>query len=447
MPLPVLLPDLPRSQKSLRATVSTRTRKGRAPSAAPGKRFLANARLPPPSSMVTRFVSHCSQLGKPPPQQVGNSIVTLKKAVCEDPNTLQHCTPVETTARDSKRRTQHAIRWCFVECARTNRDLFRRLQRHVCPQGTLSLEALRKHFTPERIRGILGHKMVVFGGDIQYEQLPAFHRLQPDATHVVLNASQTNFLEQNAPSHDPWQDLRGFYKDPTFGPGVVKYQPGGVEFIAWTLRPFLQQNVCKYGALQAFFDEQQHERNETDRSRCSVSAAADQLHIPYHMGYYMSNLNHTEQQQLATDFLQSRTRVCGFRWSQPAASLRHDTFVYQTGAINSKHEGTNRSRQSVLYHHLHRRASPAEELEFGVICAQLFNAMYTESKHAPVAFHTTRIGEGVFGNAQNVSLYALVAAYACLPKRNQANIRAVSVGGFSTNEQLSLSRFFGLVGV
>jgi hypothetical protein len=404
-----------------------------------------SAHAPPPSALVTRFVQSCVQLGKPRTARlIRGRAVTVSTPLCIHPHTLQHSTRVCISDRHRfpTRHTQHTILWRFVESPRTNRALFRRLQRAVCPSERLSFGAIRHHFTPEHIHRTIAHKVVVLGGDVQHEQLPAFHRMHPSVKHVVLNASQINFLEQNAPHHDPWCDLEGFYADTTFGPGVVRSQPGGAEFVAWTLRPFLSQSNCKYGALQAFFDAQR--RHSVKNSVKSPSVPAGSLHIPHRMGYFTSNLTKTEQDTLAAAFLHSHTRVCGFRWSQPDASAEHETYVYQTGAINSKHSALYPTARSP-YHHLHRQAPPSPEFEFGVICAQLFNAMYTESKHAPVVFHTTRLGEGVFGNVQNVSLYALAAAYECLPQQNKNNIRLVTVGGFSKKDQRELSRFWGSV--
>jgi hypothetical protein len=91
----------------------------------------------------------------------------------------------------------------------------------------------------------------------------------------------------------------------------------------------------------------------------------------------------------------------------------HSTYIYQTGAINSK-SVTNR------YSDLHKKAGPTEGFEFGVMFTQFYNAMYTES-HESVVFHTTRLGEGVFGNTENISLYALLVAYAMLPDERQKN--------------------------
>lgn len=69
--------------------------------------------------------------------------------------------------------------------------------------------------------------------------------------------------------------------------------------------------------------------------------------------------------------------------------------------------------------------------------------MLHESKDTQVVFHTTRLGEGVFGNTLNISLYALLAAYARLPLNNQRNIVGISVGGHKLEECVNIKSFLG----
>ena len=296
----------------------------------------------------------------------------------------------------------------------TNKDAFNSIK---CEKFETFAD-IRQHFDaqlhkPESESNIPRNKLHFLGGDVTEKQLPAFENLHSGVKHVVLNASQTNYLEQQYPGHNPRTDLQGFYNDYTFGPGVVRSQKGGCEFLAYTCP------MKGYGATQAFF-----ESNEQNSRTMKIQG-----------GYYTSSSSQEEHNELATRFCTSDTKIKGFRWKK-TKQTPHITYVYQTGAINSVSTPTQYANRYT------QGGQPTPLFEFGVIFAQFRNAMLHESEHTEVVFHTTKLGEGVFGNTKNVSLYALLAAYESLPQKNQRNILIICVGGYSTNDVSALNRFF-----
>lgn len=293
----------------------------------------------------------------------------------------------------------------------TNSQAFSKLRVIGCKCHTF--EDIKEYF--DNNRDNLNKFLTIVEGDVTENQLPIFESEHPDVTHVVLNASQTNYLEQNGPGHNPRTHLAGFYGDPTFGPGVVRSQTGGGEFLAYTCP------LDGYGATQAFFDSYIQNRNT----------------MQIKGGYYESSSPQEEHNNLAKRFCTSYTKIEGFRWKK-TKQTPHITYVYQTGAINSA------STKTARYAEQYTNGTPTPLFEFGVIFTQFRNAMLHESKDDKVVFHTTRLGEGVFGNTQNVSLYALLAAYASLPLNNQRNIVGISVGGYELEECVDMKSFFGL---
>ena len=292
----------------------------------------------------------------------------------------------------------------------TNSQAFSKLRGIGCKCHTF--EDIKEYFDNQRDN--LNKFLTIVEGDVTENQLPIFESKHPDVTHVVLNASQTNYLEQKGPRHDPRTDLAGFYDDPTFGPGVVRSQTGGGEFLAYTCP------MDGYGATQAFFD----------------SDTQNPITMQIKGGYYKSSSPQKEHDKLAKRFCTSDTKIEGFRWKK-TKQTPHITYVYQTGAINS-------ASTPNIYQARYTNGKPTPLFEFGVIFTQFRNAMLHESKDTQVVFHTTRLGEGVFGNSENVSLYALLAAYASLPPNNQRNIVGISVGGYKLKECVAMKSFFGL---
>ncbi len=220
-----------------------------------------------------------------------------------------------------------------------------------------------------------------------------------DSRVVVLNASQLNYQEQLHQDHNIKDDIQGVYRDRTFGPGIVKTQSGGPEFLAHLL---IDSNRIPFsGALCHFF-------NTAEVARSNIQAIG---------GYYLSDMTVHQWHALTHRLRSSTTKVQGLRWHKV-----NGTTVYQTGAINSGRG---------LYSHLHRNGKPTEALEFAVIFLQFRNALLAETtQDGTLDVHTTLIGEGVFGNSPFVSMLALRAALISLPDANRAKIRTVNIGTY-----------------
>ena len=322
------------------------------------------------------------------------------------------CAPNKSTV--TKNSQQLIFDWAFINSA-SNKEIYKTLQQRL--SGDCSLSSIEQWWTQHKAIHNIRDKLRYYEGRVE-DQLNEFHKYDDKIKHVVMNASQTNFLEQQYNGHNPYANLTDFLGDYTFGPGVVKYHTGGPEFLVSTLRHFWN-NI--YGATQAFFDEAESHK------QC----------LWIEGGYYTSNANEKLQNELANAFQQSSTRVCGFRWQpqREKTHQNHSTYVYQTGAINSNNNIRNN------YSDFHKCRSPTPEFEFGVLFTQFYNAMFTES-YEQVVFHTTKLGEGVFGNTPNVSLHALVAAYDILPESNKQNIVSISLGCLYKQDIQSLKTFF-----
>ncbi len=220
-----------------------------------------------------------------------------------------------------------------------------------------------------------------------------------DSRVVILNASQLNYQEQLDQYHDIKDGIQDVYRDRTFGPGVVKTQEGGPEFLAHLL---IDSNRIPFsGALCNFFN----------------AAEVTRSHIQAIGGYYLSDMTVQQWHTLTHQLRSSTTKVQGLRWHKV-----NGTTVYQTGAINSG---------GGLYSHLHRNGKPTEAFEFAVIFLQFRNALLEETNiGGTLEVHTTLIGEGVFGNSPFVSMLALCAALISLPEVNRNKIRTVNVGTY-----------------
>lgn len=333
----------------------------------------------------------------------------LKPTLQADVDCMSNISLVKISDKD-----QYTFEWNFIDSEESNKKIYEKIQKKIHEStNACSIEEIKKFVDDNKTK--ISTILTFYKGDVTTYQLKSFHASHQDKKHVIMNASQTNFLEQNNIRHNPFTDLNGFLEDTTFGPGVVKYYKYGPEFLVSTLRQFYT-NI--YGATQAFFNE------DEEHKKCLQISG----------GYYTSNVDNEAQIKLANAFQQSDTRVCGFRWHPPKATRNYETYVYQTGAINSKSQNT-------MYAGLHKNCGPTEEFEFGVLFTQFYNALFTEATES-VVFHTTKLGEGVFGNTPNISLYALVAAYEVLPEDRKTYIKSISLGGFSDTDIESLQHFF-----
>ncbi|OQX37142.1 MAG: hypothetical protein B0D91_07450 [Oceanospirillales bacterium LUC14_002_19_P2] len=251
----------------------------------------------------------------------------------------------------------------------------------------------------------------IVNGDVK-NQIEYLERHSGDSRLVILNASQLNYQEQLDENHDIKDNIAGVYNDRTFGPGVVKTQKGGPEFLAHLL---IDGNRIEfYGAFCDFF-------TAAKRSGTPISAQG---------GYYKSDMTSEQWNTLKKELCSSETHVQGLRWRKC-----NGTIVYQTGAINSGGDE---------YWYLHNKEKPTEAFEFAVIFLQFRNALLEETnKDGFVDIHTTRIGEGVFGNHQFVSMLALRAALLSLPEANRSRIRTVNIGTYTKEEQQNTEAYLG----
>ena len=152
----------------------------------------------------------------------------------------------------------------------------------------------------------------IVDGDVK-KQVRFVERInRKDSRVVILNASQLNYQEQLDQFHDIKDGIQDVYRDRTFGPGVVKTQKGGPEFLAHLL---INSNQIPFsGALYNFFN----------------TAEVGRSHIQAIGGYYLSDMTVHQWHVLTHQLRSSTTNVQGLRWQKV-----NGTTVYQTGAINS----------------------------------------------------------------------------------------------------------------
>ena len=122
------------------------------------------------------------------------------------------------------------------------------------------------------------------------------------------------------------------------------------------------------------------------------------------------------------------------RWSVEEKA-NHRTYVYQTNVLP---EGTQVPKDDDLLEFGQANVLPDgtqvpkddDLLEFGVLFTQFRNAMKKESKEERAVFHTTK-----FGKTENVSLYALLAAYLSLKEDTHFNnILNLSMGAAESDD-------------
>ena len=275
----------------------------------------------------------------------------------------------------------------------------------------------------------------IVSGDVTLQRAKVVELAKESKSRVVIcNASQLNYQEQVHENHDIKNDIQTVYKDYTFGPGIVKCEKGGVELLAHTLIKGNQIKFC--GALASFFHQLQD------------SSPALYKKIENKGGYYITKFTKSDWKEFGDQLAKSSAQVEGFCWSQQQPTMKGKTEdcdvsveTFQTGAINSG------NKKSGIYKHLHKDTPPSEYVEFLILFFQIRNAMLHEGRKQKegdgqsIAYYSTRIGEGVFGNTKNVSMVAHLMAFKSLPDDIKSKYSSINIGSYDQNAVESVSNF------
>ncbi len=245
-------------------------------------------------------------------------------------------------------------------------------------------------------------KLSIINGDVKNQiTLTEKNSTKMQTPLVIINASQLNYQEQLSKTHNIRTDIKGVYFDNTFGPGILKSQQGGPEFLAHRLSENNQTEF--YGAFRSFFQEISNDFN--------IHAVG---------GYYESNISEHQWDEISERLCKSAHRVESFRWVK-----QNSTIIYQTGAINSANSTAKN------YNYLHKQAAPPYFIEFLILFFQYRNVLLYETQNNPrVLFHTTEIGGGCFSNTKGVAILALQAALISLPKDEVKKIECIFIGTY-----------------
>lgn len=265
----------------------------------------------------------------------------------------------------------------------------------------------------------------IIRGDVGRQREHVIAKAKEKGSRVVIcNASQLNYQEQLEETHNIQTGIKRVYGDHTFGPGMVKAESGGPELLAHTLVGGNNQPFC--GALADFFEAFLKENPDC------------QGKIWNEGGYYHSIFTPEDWALFAKALAESDTRVEGFAWSAAEEGGSDEVKVYQTGGINSGNSA------SAHYWSMHEESQPPEFVEFLIIFLQVRNALLKEaSRGESVVFHSTRIGEGVFGNTEHVSALAHLYAYRSLPESVRGNIQSINIGTYHKKETDQLGKYLG----